>query len=74
MNQRDEVCEVLDALSEEIPPKRDFAFTYQEVSDFLRNQDLPPKEVERLLRLLRRKCVAFMRVSDALERWSVLNV
>ena len=70
---KDGVSYMLDVLSKEMPSKVDFAETYQEVAEFLRNQDLPPKDVERVLRLLRRKCVAFISVSDALSRWSSIN-
>jgi hypothetical protein len=43
------------------------------VADYLRGLDLPQKDVERVLRLLRKKCVVFISVSDALRKWSLIN-
>lgn len=74
MRSRDGVSYILEMISKEFPGKQDFADAYQEVADFLRNQDIPQKEVERMLRLLRRKCVAFMSVSEALRKWSLMDV
>lgn len=64
---------LLSGIVEDFPEKIDIQETYQEVASFLRSQDLPQRDVERLLRLLRRKCLRFMSVSVALKKWSNLH-
>ncbi len=71
--QDDVVAQTLDALAAEMPHKEDFQRCYVEVCEKLRNEDLNPKEVERVLRLLRRRVRSFIRVSEALEKWSFYN-
>jgi len=70
-------CQSIDALLSELlenfPEKVDIQETYQEVASYLRSQDLPQREVERLLRLLRRKCLRFMSVLVALKKWSNID-
>lgn len=67
------VDSLLSELSKNFPKKTDIQETYQEVASFLRSQDLPQRDVERLLRLLRRKCKRFISVSSALVKWSKLH-
>lgn len=69
----DVVSEILRDVREEIPEKTEIMETLQEVSSFLRSQDLNQREVERILRLLRRKCLRYVSVSVALNRWSRLH-
>lgn len=71
--QDDAVAQMLDVLASEIPHKEDLHRCYCEIAERLRGEDLNPKEVERVLRLLRKKVVEFVRVSDALEKWSIYN-
>ena len=71
--QDDAVAQALDALASEMPSKDDLQRCYTEVTEKLRNEDLNPKEVERVLRLLRKRVVSFIRVSDLLEKWSLYN-
>jgi|688.fasta_scaffold864382_1 hypothetical protein len=70
---KDGVSYILEKLAEEFPTKSDLSECYQEVADYLRGLDLPQKDVERVLRLLRKKCVVFISVSDALRKWSLIN-
>lgn len=71
--QVDEVARTLDSLAAEFPEKGDFKDLCKEMEEFLRNQDLPPRDVERILRLLRMRTQEFIRVSDALQKWSFFN-
>lgn len=69
----DVVSEMLRDAHAEIPEKIEIMETFQEVANFLRSQDLNQREVERVLRLLRRRCLRYVSVSVALKRWSRLN-
>lgn len=71
--QKDGVSLILSLVCKEFPSRGDLADVYHEVADFLRSQDLPQRDVERLLRLLRRKCTTWSDVSAALESWSLRN-
>ena len=68
--KKDGVSLILSMISEEFPSRRDLGEVYHEVADYLRSQDLPQRDVERVLRLLRMKCQTWGNVSAALERWS----
>lgn len=68
---KDGVSLILSMIAKEFPSRGDLQDVYHEVADFLRSQDLPQRDVERVLRLLRRKCTTWSDVSAALESWSV---
>lgn len=68
--KKDGVSLILNLIYQEFPSQRDLVEVYHEVADYLRSQDLPQRDVERVLRLLRAKCQAWGNVSAALERWS----
>lgn len=68
--KKDGVSLILNLIYQEFPSQRDLVDVYHEVADYLRSQDLPQRDVERVLRLLRTKCQTWGNVSAALERWS----
>ena len=71
--QYDATAQALDALATEMPNRDDLQRCYTEVAEKIRNEDLNAKEVERVLRLLRKRVVSFISVSDLLEKWSLYN-